>query len=106
MGGIGKTTIAKAMFAEHFPQYDSVCFMQNVREESQKHGLAYIREKLLFELLKEQVTTSNISGSTFLKRRLRSRKVLIVVDDVDSSEQIEYLCGEFRDLGQGSWLIF
>ncbi|XP_057455179.1 disease resistance protein RPV1-like [Lotus japonicus] len=105
MGGIGKTTIAKAMFAKHFPQYDSVCFLENVREESQKHGLAYIRDKLLFELLKEQVTASNISGSTFVKRRLSSRKVFIVIDDVDSFEQLEYLCEEFSDLGQGSGLI-
>ncbi|XP_057455153.1 disease resistance protein RPV1-like [Lotus japonicus] len=105
MGGIGKSTIAKAIFVKYFPQYDSVCFLENVREESHKHGLTYIRDKLLSELLKEQVTTSNISGSAFIKMRLSSRKVFIVVDDVDSFEQLEYLYGEFRDLGQGSNLI-
>ena len=105
MGGIGKTTIAKAMFAKHFPQYDSSCFLANVREESTKLGLTYSRDKLLFDLLKEQIPSSNVVGSTFIKRRVSSKKVFIVLDDVDSFEQLEYLCGEHGDLGPNSRLI-
>ncbi|XP_061370321.1 disease resistance protein RPV1-like [Gastrolobium bilobum] len=105
MGGIGKTTIARHMFAKHFPQYDSVCFLANVREESEKFGLTYTRDKLLFELLKEPITTSHVTGSTFIKRRLSSNKVFIVLDDVDSSAQLEYLCDELDDLEHDSRLI-
>ncbi|XP_057455188.1 disease resistance protein RUN1-like [Lotus japonicus] len=100
MGGIGKTTIAKALFANHSPKYDSACFLQNIREESQMHGLTHIHDQLLSELLKEQVTTSNFSESS-----LNSRKVLIVLDDVDSSEQIESLWVGLGELGEGSSLI-
>ncbi|XP_061375826.1 disease resistance protein RPV1-like isoform X2 [Gastrolobium bilobum] len=106
MGGIGKTTIARDMFAKHFPQYDSACFLANVREETKKPGgLEYTRNKLLSELLKEPITTSHVTGSTFIKRRLSSKKVFIVLDDVDSSDQLEYLCRDLDDLGPDSRLI-
>ncbi|XP_061350679.1 disease resistance protein RPV1-like [Gastrolobium bilobum] len=105
MGGIGKTTIARDMFAKHFPQYDSVCFLANIREESEKLGLSYTRDKLLFELLKEPITTSHVTGSTFIRRRLSGKKVFVVLDDVDSSAQLEYLCEELDDLGAYSRLI-
>lgn len=105
MGGIGKTTIAKATFAKHFPQYDSVCFLANVREQSTKLGLTYLRDKLLSVLLNEQFPTSNDVGSTFIKRRVRSKKVFLVLDDVDSFEQLEYLYGECGDLGPNSRLV-
>ncbi|XP_057453007.1 TMV resistance protein N-like [Lotus japonicus] len=101
MGGTGKTTIARALFDKHSSHYDSVCFLKDIREESQKHrGLAYLHHKLLSELLKEQVTTSNISESS-----LSSRRVLIVLDDVDSSEQLEALFVGLGELGEGSSLI-
>ena len=38
MGGIGKTTIAKAVFSQLLPYYDSICFLENVREASQNMG--------------------------------------------------------------------
>ncbi|KAK7349263.1 hypothetical protein VNO77_06491 [Canavalia gladiata] len=33
MGGIGKTTIAKALFAKCFAQYDTACFLENGTDE-------------------------------------------------------------------------
>ena len=33
MGGIGKTTIAAAIFQEFSPKYEGSCFLANVREE-------------------------------------------------------------------------
>ncbi|XP_027336638.1 disease resistance-like protein DSC1 [Abrus precatorius] len=105
MGGIGKTTTAKTIFSKHFPKYDSVCFLSNVREESQRLGLTYTRDKLLSELLKEPITTSNFSGSAFMRRRLSSKKVFIVLDDMASFRDLDYLYGELGDLGNGSTLI-
>ncbi|XP_029126224.1 TMV resistance protein N-like [Cajanus cajan] len=96
MGGIGKTTIAKALFSQLFPQYDAVCFLANVREESKKLGLISLCDKLLSELLKDEHCKYNIAaaGSTFIMRRLSNKKVLIVLDDVDSSDQLDVLCRE------------
>ncbi|KAL2325124.1 hypothetical protein Fmac_024182 [Flemingia macrophylla] len=93
MGGLGKTTIAKALFSQIFPQYDVVCFLANVREESKRHGLDSLCDKLLFELLKVQ-HKNNPAGSTFIMKRLKNKKVLIVLDDVDSSDQLDELSRE------------
>jgi len=105
MGRIGKTTIARQMFAKHFAQYDSACFMENVSEEIEKFGRRYIRNKLFSELLKRQITASDILGATFIERIFSGRKVFFVLDDVGNAAQLEYLCAELDDLGPNSRLI-
>ncbi|KAL4286121.1 hypothetical protein AHAS_Ahas19G0054500 [Arachis hypogaea] len=107
MGGIGKTTIAAAIFQEFSPKYQGSCFLANVREESSRHGLSYIFNRLLSELLQEHVhiTTPKIVSSAIL-RRLRRKKVFIVLDDVNTSELLENLLGVGQDyLGVGSKVI-
>ena len=98
MPGIGKTTIAKVLFAKLFPQFDKVCFVANVKEYSHDH-------RLLFELLKDEISIPNVVGFAYDMKRLGSKKVFIVLDDVDSSNQLEYLCREYRDLSKDSRLI-
>ncbi|XP_050873937.1 TMV resistance protein N isoform X2 [Lathyrus oleraceus] len=106
MSGIGKTTIAKQMFAKNFAHYDNVCFLENVSEESDKFGQMYVRNKLLSELLKREITASNVHGQhTFIKRRLGGKKSFIVLDDVDNATQLDDLCGVLDDLGHNSRLI-
>ncbi|MED6113048.1 hypothetical protein PIB30_067399, partial [Stylosanthes scabra] len=107
MGGIGKTTIAAAIFREFSPQYEGSCFLANVREESSRHGLNYIFNRLLCELLQENVhiSTPKIVSSAII-RRLRRKKVFIVLDDVNTSELLENLLGVGQDyLGVGSKVI-
>ncbi|MCH79259.1 disease resistance protein (TIR-NBS-LRR class) [Trifolium medium] len=97
MGGMGKTTIAKALFAKYFAQYDHVCFAR---------AKDYSPSKLLSELLKEEFPASDdVAISTFHMRRLASSKVLIVVDNVDSLDQFKYLCTDYGELHKDSRLI-
>ncbi|MCH81541.1 TMV resistance protein N-like [Trifolium medium] len=93
------------MFSNHFAQYDSACFLENVREEVEKFGLRYIRNKLFSALLKREITASDILGATFIERMLSGRKVFIVLDDVGNAAQLEYLCEELDDLDPNSRLI-
>ncbi|KAL9304349.1 hypothetical protein ACSQ67_021612 [Phaseolus vulgaris] len=97
MGGIGKSTIAKALFAKYFPSFDHVCFVANAKEFS--------LDKLFSNLFREEVSASNVVGSTFDMRRLRRKKILIVLDDMDRLDVLEYLCREYEDLDPASKLI-
>jgi len=89
---MGKATIAKKIFAKHFAQYDSVCLLEDVREDTERFGAPHMRKKLFDELLKQPTTASEIIGAhAFIKRSLSGKKVLIVLDDVDDTEQLEDL---------------
>ncbi|RZB97691.1 putative WRKY transcription factor 19 [Glycine soja] len=104
----GKTTVAKVVYAKLCYEFESCCFLENVREQSQKHGLNYLHDKLLFELLKDEPPhncTAEVVGSKFVLRRLANKKVLIVLNDVNGFEQLEYLAREFVCLGPGSRVI-
>ena len=107
-GGVGKTTIAKIVFGELSTQFESCCFCENVGQESKKYGLYNLRDKLLNELFKEEnphISRPRVTESTHLLKSLRSKKVLIVLDDVDDSNQLEYLTKECNNLGAGSRVI-
>ncbi|MED6207171.1 hypothetical protein PIB30_033365 [Stylosanthes scabra] len=108
MGGIGKTTIAKTIFDRYSSRYEGCCFLQNVREESQKYSPQYLYEKLITELLEGEnllVKGSAQSRSMYVKIRLSRKKVLIVLDDVDTLDKLEHLAREQICLGAGSRVI-
>ncbi|MED6207168.1 hypothetical protein PIB30_033362 [Stylosanthes scabra] len=108
MGGIGKTTIAKTLFAKYASRYQGCCFLHNVREELQKCSQHSLYEKLMSELLEGEYHLVNGSAQARLanfKRRISRKKVLIVLDDVDSLDMLDYLTREQINLGAGSRVI-
>ncbi|KAI9087299.1 hypothetical protein K1719_030769 [Acacia pycnantha] len=86
--------MAKVVFSKFRSQFDSCCFLENLREESEKHDLKYIRDKIFNEL-------SNDTSHEGLSRR----KVLIVLDDVSDTSQLDYLENEASPFRQGSKVI-
>ncbi|KAG6599273.1 Disease resistance protein RUN1, partial [Cucurbita argyrosperma subsp. sororia] len=107
MGGIGKTTLAKALYNKIAYQFEACCFLSNVREASKKfNGLVQLQETLLYEILKVDLKVDNLDrGINFIRNRLRSKKVLIALDDVDKLEQLEVLVGGHDWFGAGSIII-
>ncbi|KAH0664573.1 hypothetical protein KY284_029504 [Solanum tuberosum] len=107
IGGVGKTTVARKYFDKVSHQFQGSCFLANVREESKKHGLMHLQKTLLSKLLKEKSMNiaSFYEGSDMVRRRLCHWKVLIVFDDVDDEDQLEYLVGNHDWFGGGSIII-
>ena len=108
MGGIGKTTLASAIFQKLYPHFEGRCFLENVREASAGHGLDHLRKKLLNELFNDRAILSLDTPSVvspFIGDRFSRKKVLIVLDDVDSSTNLEALIKGYEKVAPGSRII-
>ncbi|KEH34070.1 disease resistance protein (TIR-NBS-LRR class) [Medicago truncatula] len=106
MGGIGKTTLARALYAKMYSQFEGCCLL-NVMDESNKYGLNVVLNKLLSSLLEEENIHPDASyiEAPFSERRIGRKKVLIVLDGVETLEQIEDLIPKIDGLGPGSRVI-
>ncbi|KAL6311230.1 hypothetical protein AAG906_000318 [Vitis piasezkii] len=105
-GGIGKTTIAKIVYNEIQYQFTSASFLQDVRETFNKGCQLQLQQQLLHDTVGDDEEFRNINkGINIIKARLSSKKVLIVIDDVDELEQLESVAGSPKWFGPGSTII-
>ncbi|KAM7469122.1 hypothetical protein LguiA_007305 [Lonicera macranthoides] len=107
LSGIGKSTLARAAYRQIKDQFEVSCFLDEVGEVSKKDGLKGLQQRLLSETLgvKDLQIGNDMDGIALMKTRLRSRRVLLVLDDVDSPEQLEALAGSHEWFGPGSRII-
>ncbi|XP_020223697.1 TMV resistance protein N isoform X2 [Cajanus cajan] len=107
IGGVGKTTIARAIYNLIADQFEGLCFLDNVRETSIKHGLVHLQEAILSKSIGEDgIKLGSVNeGIPIIKHRLHLKKVLLVLDDVDKLDQLQATVGGTDWFGSGSRII-
>ncbi|TQD98052.1 hypothetical protein C1H46_016317 [Malus baccata] len=105
MGGIGKTTLARAVCSNYQQSFSCQCYLEDVR--SKKKKMVSLQEQLLRDILKQpDIKVSSVAeGTKEIKKRLGSMKVLVVVDDIDDADQLDELAIEHESFGPGSRII-
>ncbi|PRQ36253.1 putative P-loop containing nucleoside triphosphate hydrolase, leucine-rich repeat domain, L [Rosa chinensis] len=104
-GGIGKTTIAKAVFNSICHKFETSCFLADVRSNS--NGLAQLQKRLLRDVLRDSnLKVSSVDqGISFIKERMQNKKVLLILDDVSHSSQLKNLVPSPYCFGPGSRIL-
>ncbi|CAL5401827.1 unnamed protein product [Camellia sinensis] len=108
MGGMGKTTIAKELYNSNFSRFEGSSFLANVREiVKQQDGLLRLQRQLLSDMSKgRKENLYNVDeGVVKIKNALCCKKVLVVLDDVDTRGQLDAILGMRDWLCQGSKII-
>ncbi|KAG7586844.1 Toll/interleukin-1 receptor homology (TIR) domain [Arabidopsis thaliana x Arabidopsis arenosa] len=94
-GGDGRSALAKYVYQDMCQQFESHCFLGNVKTISQGRHSAHLHHEFL----------QNIQRENPNKQSLKNQKVLLVADDVDKVKQLEALAGDFSCFGPGSVVI-
>ncbi|CAN1189751.1 Disease resistance protein L6 [Linum perenne] len=107
-GGIGKTTLATAVYNKIFTRFDRCCFLENIRETQQhKDGILTLQKKLISNVLRKDVGEINDAneGRKIIRERVSQFKVLVVLDDVDNTFKFDDIFGNAGNFIQGSRFI-
>ena len=107
MGGMGKTTLAKVAYKMFSKEFEAACFIDDVREIYEKGGEISLQKNLISQIFND--TNLNIKnkceGEHMIKNRLRSKRIFLVIDDVNDLNQLQKLAGKRDWFCPGSRII-
>ena len=85
MGGMGKTTLARVVYHMVSKEFEAYSFIEDVRENFEKHGLVGLQQKLISNILEETYLKirDKYDGVLKIRNRLCRRRILLVLDDVN-----------------------
>ncbi|KAG2263908.1 hypothetical protein Bca52824_070987 [Brassica carinata] len=102
--GIGKSTIARALFSQLSSQFHYKAFVSYKRTIQDDYGMKLRwEEQFLSEILCHKEIKLFHLGA--VEQRLKHKKVLIVLDDVDDIELLKTLVGQTGWFGLGSRIV-
>ncbi|XP_028770181.1 TMV resistance protein N-like [Neltuma alba] len=105
-GGTGKTTITRAVYNAIADNFDHLCFLGDIKGGSGKHGLEQQQARMLSKILGRKIEIEDIDeGVELIKRALRDKKILLILDNVDERIQLRKLAGACEWFGRGSRII-
>ena len=111
MGGIGKTTIAQALYNLIKCKFEISCFLENIHSRSQQSdGLIGLQEQIIFSAQvnskkKVRDVYEGISVISVIRDIIQSKKVLLVLDDVLDFNELRNLGIDNDYFQQGSLII-
>jgi hypothetical protein len=107
MGGIGKTTLATALYNKISHEFPMCCLIDDLSKIYRHDGPISAQKQILLQTLgEEQLQTCNLYNiSNLIQSRLHRVKALIMLDNVDQVEQLEKLAVSRESLGVGSRII-
>lgn len=100
--GNGRSALARYVYQKIFKQFQSHCFLENVKGIPHGCQMSNLRDELLIRI---QGGYSKMKTSGLIKTRLMSQKVLLVANNVDKLEQLDALAEDFNSFGPGSLVI-
>ncbi|XP_013607433.1 PREDICTED: putative disease resistance protein At4g11170 [Brassica oleracea var. oleracea] len=112
--GIGKTTIARALYsqlsaADDDDNFQLNIFMENIKGSCRRNELdgyslkLHLQERFLSEIFNQR--DIKISHLGVAQERLKNQKALIVLDDVDELQQLHALADQTQWFGNGTRII-
>ncbi|CAN1805510.1 Disease resistance protein L6 [Linum perenne] len=107
IGGIGKTTIAKAVYDSICTSFNRCCFIENIRELLLKNdGVMALQNKVISRILRDDVQVKDASeGVNIIRQRVCKYKVLVVLDDVGDRFEFDQILGKLGSFNSESRFI-